>query len=217
MRALIVGLAILAAACSVETGKGPHHGGYAVDIRANGNDQIYVVTAPDGRVAAAHAHDGVSAMLDSQALQQALASMPAPASNPRYDDHQVSIRGPGFSLQASGDDNDTESADASDRQATATPAAAPGATPAASPVSGEKPAVQHTDEHSRGHVTMNIGGFGLNVNADEGGPGDGDDRAQVRLTGLSAHDARKFITDADELSPQVQAQMLTALGLSDGE
>ena len=209
MRALIFGLAILAAACSVETGKGPHHGGYAVDIRANGNDQIYVVTAPDGRVAAAHAHDGVSAMLDPQALQQALASMPAPASNPRYDDHEVSIRGPGFSLQASGDDNDTESADHSDHEATATPAA--------TPASGEKPAAEHTDEHSRGHVTMNIGGFGLNVNADEGGPGDGDDRAQVRLTGLSAHDARKFITDADELSPQVQAQMLTALGLSDGE
>ena len=211
MRALIVGLAILAAACSVETGKGRSHGGYAVDIRANGNDQIYVVTAPDGRVAAARAHDGVSAMLDSQALQQALASMPQPASNPRYDDHEVSIRGPGFSLQASGDDNATESADTSDHRTTAT------ATATATPASGEKPAAGHTDEHSRGHVTMNIGGFGLNVNADEGGPGAGDDRAQVRLTGLSAHDARKFITDADELSPQVQAQMLTALGLSDGE
>jgi hypothetical protein len=213
MRALIFGLAIFAAACSVETGKGPSHGGYSVDIRANGNDQIYVVTAPDGRVTAARAHDGASALLDSQALQQALASMPAPASNPRYDDHQVSIRGPGFSLQASGDDNDAESADGNDHEAAATPASP--AKPAADNTDGH--ADTHTDAHSRGHVTMNIGGFGLNVNADEGGPGDADDRAQVRLTGLSAHDARKFITDADELSPQVQAQMLTALGLNNAE
>src|SRR5215475_9136054 len=113
MRALIVGLAIFAAACSVETNG--RHGGYTVDIRAVENDAVYMVTAPDGRVAAARVHDHTSALLDQHALQQALAAMPAATTNPRYDDHNVSIRAPGFSLDASGnDDDDKGSASAHD-------------------------------------------------------------------------------------------------------
>jgi len=197
MRVFILGLALLAAGCSFEAGKGHHGGGYSVEIRANGNDQVYVVTAPDGRTTAARVHDHVSAMLNTQEMQQALASMPTPAPPSGNGDDNVSIRAPGFSLRASGDGH------ADDEAATTTPA------------SGEKPAAAPaTDQHERGAVQMNIGGFGLDVNADDGGPGDADDRAQVRLTGLSAHDARKFITEADDLSPAVQSQMLTALGLS---
>jgi hypothetical protein len=200
MRVFILGLALLAAACSVEAGKRHHGGGYSVDIRANGNDQVYMVTAPDGRTTAARVHDGASAMLNTQEMQQALASMPTPTPPANTGDNNVSIRAPGFSLHASGDGHDD------DDGATTTPA------------SGEKPAAgPSSDQHDRGTVQMNIGGFGVDVNADDGGPGDADDRAQVRLTGLSAHDARKFITDADDLSPAVQSQMLTALGLSDGE
>ncbi len=218
MRALIVGLAIVAAACSVETNG--RRGGYTVDIRAVDNDAIYVVTAPDGRVAAARSHEGTSAMLDQHALQQALAAMPAPSTNPRYDDHEVSIRAPGFSLQASGNDDD-KPGDGADDAANANGAAnanrsananssAHDAT--ATPASGEKPTTDADshDVHGRGHVTMNIGGFSFEA---EGNGDDGDGRASVHFAGLSARDARHFITDADELSPQVQSQMLTALGL----
>src|ERR1041385_6710484 len=152
MRAWIVGLAILASACSVETNGRSSHGGYTVDIRAVENSAVYVVTGPDGRVAAARAGNGASAMLDPQALQQALAAMPAPATNPRYDDHEVSIRAPGFSLRASGNDDDANGNDDADgghnQAATTTPAA------------GEKPAAGSTsndnDVHGRGHVSMNI-------------------------------------------------------------
>jgi hypothetical protein len=203
MRALIVGFAILAAACSVETSRGGSHGGYVVDIRAVDNDAVYVVTGPDGRVAAARSHDGTSALLDPQALQQALAAMPAPATNPRYDEHEVSIRAPGFSLRASGDDDgaDGDADNARDHLATTTPA------------SGEKPVAGSSDhdQHGRGHVTMNVGGFSMEA---EGNGDDGNGRAHVHFAGLSAHDARHFITGADELSPQVQSQMLTALGLT---
>ncbi|MBI3438091.1 MAG: hypothetical protein HY054_05470 [Proteobacteria bacterium] len=210
MRAWIVGLAILAAACSVETNGHGGRGGYTVDIRAADNEAVYVVTAPDGRVAAARSHEGTSAMLDPQALQQALAAMPAPSTNSRYDDHEVSIRAPGFSLQASGDDdgeNTDSGADHRDRQATTT------TTTTATTASGEKPAASSSssEQHGRGHVSMNIGGFSMDA---EGNGDDGNGRAHVHFAGLSAHDARHFITDADELSPQVQAQMLTALGLS---
>ncbi len=208
MRALIVGLAIFAAACSVETNG--RHGGYVVDIRAVENDAVYVVTAPDGRVAAARVHEGTSAMLDQHALQQALAAMPAPSTNPRYDDHEVSIRAPGFSLQASGNDDDKPvqnadtggNANSTEHEATTTPA------------SGEKPATSGGSRHDvegRGHVTMNIGGFSFEA---EGNGDDGDGRASVHFAGLSARDARRFITGADELSPQVQSQMLATLGLS---
>ena len=202
MRALILCSALLAAACSVDVGKSHHGGGYTVEIRASGADHVFVVTGPDGRAAAARAHEGTSAMLNAHELQQALAAMPAPASAPASGDHGVSISGPGFSLHASGDDDETATTTATTATATTT-------------ASGEKPAA--SDEHDRGNVTMTIGGFGLNVNADDGGPGEDDDRAQVRLTGLSAHDARKFIIDADDLSPAVQSQMLTALGLNQDE
>ncbi|MEZ6023652.1 MAG: hypothetical protein R3C16_09655 [Hyphomonadaceae bacterium] len=68
-----------------------------------------------------------------------------------------------------------------------------------------------------GRVAINIGAGGrsVQVNADDGGPGNGDDRAFIRLTGLDADDVRQLITEADELSPSVQAQMLAELGLEE--
>jgi hypothetical protein len=53
----------------------------------------------------------------------------------------------------------------------------------------------------------------MHVDADHGGPGHADDRAQVTLSGMSAHDARHFIMEQDDLSSQVQSQMIAALGL----
>lgn len=68
----------------------------------------------------------------------------------------------------------------------------------------------------RGQVRISMGADGqhISVNADEGGPGDADDRAIVRITGADEAGVREFIAEADELSPAVQAEMLTELGLS---
>lgn len=187
MRALwIAALVLLSAGCSVETTKAIHaDGGYAVEVRANGDDQVFMVTGPHGQAVAARAHDGASALLSAAELQQALATMPAPPSPPLANaDNAVSISAPGFSLHVTGDNT------------------------------AQQPAGKGEGDNTgrRGDITMNIGGFGMHVNADDGGAGG--DRAQVRLTGLSAQDVHRFITGADELSPAVQAQMLTALGLS---
>lgn len=62
-------------------------------------------------------------------------------------------------------------------------------------------------------VSIDAGGHSVLVDADEGGPGDADDRAHVRINGASAETAREFVVKADELSPEVQARMLAALGL----
>jgi hypothetical protein len=65
-----------------------------------------------------------------------------------------------------------------------------------------------------GSVSLSMGGQqNIIVRASENGPGDADDVAFVRITGADEETARDFITDADELSPAVQAQMLAELGL----
>ena len=65
-----------------------------------------------------------------------------------------------------------------------------------------------------GRVNLSIGGQQrIVVNADEGGPGEADDRAYVRITGAGEDAARDFVNDAEELSSEVKQQMLTELGL----
>jgi hypothetical protein len=66
-----------------------------------------------------------------------------------------------------------------------------------------------------GQVRLSLGGEGQTVvvNANEGGPGEADDRAYIRITGADEEAVRAFITEADTLSPSVQAEMLAALGL----
>lgn len=63
------------------------------------------------------------------------------------------------------------------------------------------------------NVRINAGGRSVHVDADEGGPGDSDDRANVRITGATEQDARDFINDAEEISAEVKTQMLSAVGL----
>lgn len=67
-----------------------------------------------------------------------------------------------------------------------------------------------------GRVALSIGREGQNivVNADEGGPGEADDRAFVRITGANADAVRDFINDAEELAPSVKAEMLAELGIA---
>ena len=62
-------------------------------------------------------------------------------------------------------------------------------------------------------VRVNAGGRTVHVDAEDGGPGENDDRANVRITGASESDAREFINDAEDISAEVKQQMLTALGL----
>lgn len=62
-------------------------------------------------------------------------------------------------------------------------------------------------------VRVNAGGRQVHVDADEGGPGDADDRANVMITGANEEEARDFINDAEELSQEVKQQMLAGLGL----
>lgn len=66
-----------------------------------------------------------------------------------------------------------------------------------------------------GQVKLSIGDGAqrVEVNADEGGPGEADDRAFVRITGADEEAVREFIAEADELSPDVRTQMLAGLGL----
>lgn len=67
-----------------------------------------------------------------------------------------------------------------------------------------------------GRVNLSMGGGDgqrITVYADEGGPGEADDRAYVRITGADADSVREFIDEAEELSPEVKTQMRTALGL----
>jgi hypothetical protein len=69
--------------------------------------------------------------------------------------------------------------------------------------------VNGDDAGGGGSVSINAGGHSVDVRADDGDT----DRASVRIAGVDADAARDFIAKADELSPQVQAQMLAALGL----
>lgn len=79
----------------------------------------------------------------------------------------------------------------------------------------------NADEDSGGgdgnaRVAVSMGGSeGMNVvvNANEGGPGDADDRATVRITGANEEAVRDFIQDAEELSPEVKTQMFAELGI----
>lgn len=68
-------------------------------------------------------------------------------------------------------------------------------------------------EEEGGRVSIDVAGHTVQVEANEGGPGDLDDRAYVRIAGVPEAEVREFIATADPLSPQVQAQMLAELGL----
>lgn len=68
-----------------------------------------------------------------------------------------------------------------------------------------------TADGEGGNVAIAVGGQTINVDAQDGG--ETGDRAHVRIAGVSAQDARDFINEAEELSPEVRTQMLAALNL----
>jgi hypothetical protein len=68
-----------------------------------------------------------------------------------------------------------------------------------------------------GQVRISVGGGDgqhVTVNADEGGPGEADDRAYVRITGADADAVRDFVAEQEELSAEVKQQLLTELALA---
>lgn len=67
--------------------------------------------------------------------------------------------------------------------------------------------------NERASVRVNAAGRSVHVDADEGGPGDADDRANVRISGATEEDARDFINDAEDVSDEVKTQMRAAVGL----
>lgn len=176
MRALIVGLAVVAAACSadVNVDRASSGGGYTLEVRATQGEQTYLVTAPDGRVVAARAAEGASALMDADRAQAMAADPPPQGETPP---EVMSMRVPGFEMKinAEGDGN---------------------------------------DENGRAAVSIGADGQNIVVNADEGGPGEADDRAHILITGADEATAREFIQDAEELSPEAKAQMLAELGIT---
>jgi hypothetical protein len=83
-------------------------GGYTLQVVGDDAAQIYIVTAPDGRVAAAKSEGEASSLLGAAEAQNAVARQTAQmaaaetaAGDSKSDD--VNIRVPGFSLQVSDD------------------------------------------------------------------------------------------------------------------
>jgi len=110
MRFLIAVLALGAAACSSEVnigGAAPGEG-YTLEVRANPVDQTYLITSPDGRIVAARAADGASALLDASGVQ-ALAATPVPESTAP---EVMSLRVPGFEMSVGAEDGNPDGGDA---------------------------------------------------------------------------------------------------------
>ena len=180
MRAVIAVLALALAACegSVRTDeKGEAAApaeGYTIVVRAAGDAQTFLITAPDGRTVGAQAASGASSLMDADRAQAEIGEPP-----PRMEEvpEVMSMRLPGFEMTVGG----TEEYAAGDR----------------------------------GQVRLSIGGGRqrVEVNADEGGPGEADDRAFVRITGADEEAVREFIADNEDLSTEVKTQMLAALDL----
>jgi hypothetical protein len=73
---------------------------------------------------------------------------------------------------------------------------------------------EENGDDENGSVNISIGGEQqVEIRANEGGPGDADDTAYVRITGADEAAARDFINDAEELSSETKTEMLGALGL----
>lgn len=161
--------AVFLAACAVE--QHDQAGGYTLEVRAAGDAQVFLVTAPDGRAVAGRAADGVSALMDAEAARAFNVLPEGAEALPEV----MALRLPGFELSIAAEDGDVEGADGA-------------------------------------RVSINAAGRQIQVNArDDDGGNNG--RAHVRITGASADDARGFINDAEELSAEVKAEMISALDL----
>lgn len=95
---------VFAASCSVDPDSGEfetglNEGGYTLEARVSDTEQVFLVTAPDGRQTAGRAVEGASALMDASAIQ-ALADAPIETGQ-----HQevFGLRLPGVDLSVRGD------------------------------------------------------------------------------------------------------------------
>lgn len=101
MRWMIAAVAALALMGCKDEGKSDHASaaeaphGYRMEVRAANNEQIYLVTAPDGRTTAAHAGSGTSGIMSNESAQR-LAAVPTGTSDAP---EVMSLRLPGFDLR----------------------------------------------------------------------------------------------------------------------
>lgn len=101
MRWMIAAVAALALMGCKDEGKtqtaaaaeAPH--GYRMEVRAANEEQIYLVTAPDGRMTAAHAGAGTSGIMSTDSARR-LAAVPTGTSDAP---EVMSFRMPGFDLR----------------------------------------------------------------------------------------------------------------------
>ncbi len=177
MRLLLLALAapLVLAACdassSSTTSTQEPAGGYRLEVRAVQGVQTYIVTAPDGRQTASRATQGVSALLDADAIERLGVAEPLSSDQPEV----FALRLPGVDISVAADEDNANSDSAT--------------------------------------VHINAGGRTVHVDAEDGGPGENDDTANVLITGATEEDARDFINDAEDVSAEVRSQMLAAVGL----
>jgi hypothetical protein len=189
MRWMIVALALGAAACdgavtTSDSGKrGATPEGYTMEVRADASQQTYLITAPDGRIVGAQSAADGASALMDTARARTLIGQPPP----RMEEvpNVLTLRVPGFDMSIGGV-GDGENGEGKD------------------------------GDVDQGQVRLSVGGEHgqrVEVQADEGGPGEDDDHAFVRITGANEEAVREFLDDAEDLSPEVKTQMLAGLGL----
>ena len=169
MRRLVAILFFMITACAPPAQE--EGGGYDVTVFASGRHQLVVVTAPDGRSAAAQASGESSALLPWEETRMAVRAVER--FERQDEDNPVRFEAPGVRVRAS-----------EEKQR--------------KPEGGADPA----------SLTLELGNLGFNLTAD-----DRHALVQTRLRELSESNARRFILDADRLSPAVRDQMLGALRL----
>lgn len=174
----------LAVLCAACSPLAGHKGGYNLEIRASDDVQFFLVTAPDGHVVGARATSkGESALMDDAAIHALLAAPPPAAA--------ITTSATGTSAATSTNTNTVS-------------IQAPGVSIQASGDDNGK------GDNGDAHVSLNVGGPAIQIDAH--GNGEDGGNAHVVINGVDAKAARDFIVHADGLSPQVQAQMLAALG-----
>lgn len=146
--------------------------GWTMQVLGEDTNQVYMVTRPDGKRAAARVTGSGSTMI-ADAEAQTLFAEAQTALSRDPPDEKVSIQAPGLSIKVSADED-------------------------------------ATGEAERGRVRIAVGGVSIDVDGDEAGS---DGRGTVRIAGVNADAAHKFIEEADDLSPEVKRQMREKLEL----
>lgn len=107
--AALAGLALAACGDAQMAGSDDPPGGYTLEVRADNDVKVYLVTAPDGRAAAGRAAGDVSGLMEPEAAR---AFTVMPASEDSELPEVIALRVPGLdlSIRAEGETSDAEGA-----------------------------------------------------------------------------------------------------------